>query len=80
MRMDNKTKPGAYPANMGGNSEDKDRESFIRSVNMVLAGLQAVVSYATRRGDVQSFEAMQTVCGKTFKRAAEAFEIGGNAQ
>ena len=56
--------------------DDVDQDSFCRSVNMVLAGLEAVVGYATNKRDLQSIESIQTCIAEVFRRSAECIAAG----
>ena len=74
MKKEN-SKPGASIGSMAA-FNDVDQDSFYRSVNMVLAGLEAVVGYATNKRDLRSIESIQTCIAEVFRRSAECIAAG----
>jgi len=63
-------------ASMGDVSAFDDQDSFYRSVNMVLAGIETCVGYAVNHRDVKSLTSIQTITNELYRRAAECLDRG----
>jgi hypothetical protein len=56
--------------------DDTDGESFKRSVNIVLEGLQVCIAHAVNRRDMASLEKIQKTCNEIFINAASCIQAG----